>query len=216
MRIIDNKYYLIDLDGVILDTSYDNYFWQKYIPRVYAQKQAIDEKDAISVTHTLFNYKKKTKDWYDVVYWSNLLDIDIIHEKKKSENMSLIKLHEGSLDVLERLRNLNKKLFLVTNAHRKTLEIKLSKFNLSKYFDKLICSHELGYVKEDIQFWHLLRNKLQIDYNDSVLIEDTFDNIKSAYHAGVSNFIYINNEKKDLGKIKPLILGSLSELASSM
>ena len=42
MRIIDNKYYLIDLDGVILDTSYDNYFWQKYIPRVYAQKQAID------------------------------------------------------------------------------------------------------------------------------------------------------------------------------
>jgi putative hydrolase of the HAD superfamily len=156
---------------------------------------------------TLFNYKKKTKDWYDVVYWSNLLDIDIIHEKKKMENMSLIKLHEGSLDVLERLRNLNKKLFLVTNAHRKTLEIKLSKFNLSKYFDKLICSHELGYVKEDIQFWHLLRNKLQIDYNDSVLIEDTFDNIKSAHHAGVSNFIYINNEKKDLGKIKPLILG---------
>ena len=61
MKIIDNKYYLIDLDGVILDTSYDNYFWQKYIPRVYAQKQAIDEKDAISVTHTLFNYKKKTK-----------------------------------------------------------------------------------------------------------------------------------------------------------
>ena len=216
MRIIDNKYYLIDLDGVILDTSYDNYFWQKHIPRVYAQNKAIDEKDAINVTHSLFNYKKKTKDWYDVVYWSNLLDIDIIHEKKKSENMSLIKLHEGSLDVLERLRNLNKKLFLVTNAHRKTLEIKLSKFNLSKYFDKLICSHELGYVKEDIQFWHLLRNKLQIDYNDSVLIEDTFDNIKSANHAGVSNFIYINNEKKDLGKIKPLILGSLSELASSM
>jgi len=194
MRIIDNKYYLIDLDGVILDTSYDNYFWQKHIPRVYAQKKGIDEKDAISVTHTLFNYKKKTKDWYDIVYWSNLLDIDIIHEKKKSENMSLIKLHD----------------------HRKTLEIKLSKFNLSKYFDELICSHELGYVKEDIQFWHLLRNKLQIDYNDSVLIEDTFDNIKSAHHAGVSNFVYINNEKKDLGKIKPLTLGSLSELASSM
>ena len=143
MRIIDNKYYLIDLDGVILDTSYDNYFWQKHIPRVYAQKKGIDEKDAISVTHTLFNYKKKTKDWYDIVYWSNLLDIDIIHEKKKSENMSLIKLHEGSLNVLERLNNLNKKLFLVTNAHRKTLEIKLSKFNLSKYFDELICSHEL-------------------------------------------------------------------------
>ena len=216
MKIIDNKYYLIDLDGVILDTSYDNYFWQKHIPRVYAQKKAIDEKDAVNVTHSLFNYKKKTKEWYDIVYWSNLLDIDIVHEKKKSENMSLIKLQKGSLNILERLRELNKKLFLVTNAHRKTLEIKLSKFDLSIYFDEIICSHELGYIKEDIKFWHILRNKLQVDYNDSVLIEDTFDNIRSAHHAGVGSFIYINNEKKDLGNIKPLILRSLSDLASSM
>ena len=216
MKIIDSKYYLIDLDGVILDTSYDNYFWQKHIPRVYAKNKDIDDKDAINVTHSLFNYKKNTKDWYDVIYWSNILDIDIISEKKKSENMSLIKLNEGSLDILERLKDMNKKLFLITNAHRLTLEVKLSKSDLSKYFTDLVCSHELGYVKEDIQFWHLLRNRLKIDYNDSVLIEDTFDNIISAHHAGIKSFIYINQVKKDFGKIKPLVLNSLSELASSM
>lgn len=216
MKIIDSKYYLIDLDGVILDTSYDNYFWQKHIPRVYAKNKDIGDKDAINVTHSLFNYKKNTKDWYDVIYWSNILDIDIISEKKKSENMSLIKLNEGSLDILERLKDMNKKLFLITNAHRLTLEVKLSKFDLSKYFTDLVCSHELGYVKEDIQFWHLLRNRLKINYNDSVLIEDTFDNIISAHHAGIKSFIYINQVKKDFGKIKPLVLNSLSELASSM
>ena len=216
MKIIDSKYYLIDMDGVILDTSYDNYFWQKHIPRVYAKNKDIGDKDAINVTHSLFNYKKNTKDWYDVIYWSNILDIDIISEKKKSENMSLIKLNEGSLDILERLKDMNKKLFLITNAHRLTLEVKLSKFDLSKYFTDLVCSHELGYVKEDIQFWHLLRNRLKIDYNDSVLIEDTFDNIISAHHAGIKSFIYINQVKKDFGKIKPLVLNSLSELASSM
>ena len=216
MKIIDSKYYLIDLDGVILDTSYDNYFWQKHIPRVYAKNKDIGDKDAINVTHSLFNYKKNTKDWYDVIYWSNILDIDIIKEKKNSENMSLIKLNEGSLDILKRLKDMNKKLFLITNAHRLTLEVKLSKFDLSKYFNDIICSHELGYVKEDIQFWHLLRNRLKIDYNDSVLIEDTFDNIISAHHAGIKNFIYINQVKKDFGKIKPLVLSSLSELASSM
>ena len=86
MIITDSKYYLIDLDGVILDTSYDNYFWQKHIPLVYAKKKSISEKDAISVTNALFNFKKKSKDWYDVVYWSNILDIDIIGEKKKPEN----------------------------------------------------------------------------------------------------------------------------------
>ena len=216
MKIIDSKYYLIDLDGVILDTSYDNYFWQKHIPRVYAKNKDIDDKDAINVTHSLFNYKKNTKDWYDVIYWSNILDIDIISVKMKRENMSLIKFNKGSLDILERLKDMNKKLFLITNAHRLTLEVKLSKFDLSKYFTDLVCSHELGYVKEDIQFWHLLRNRLKIDYNDSVLIEDTFDNIISAHHAGIKSFIYINQVKKDFGKIKPLVLNSLSELASSM
>ena len=216
MKIIDSKYYLIDMDGVILDTSYDNYFWQKHIPRVYAKNKDIGDKDAINVTHSLFNYKKNTKDWYDVIYWSNILDIDIIKEKKNSENMSLIKLNEGSLDILKRLKDMNKKLFLITNAHRLTLEVKLSKFDLSKYFNDIICSHELGYVKEDIQFWYLLRNRLKIDYDDSVLIEDTFDNIISAHHAGIKNFIYINQVKKDFGKIKPLVLSSLSELASSM
>ena len=216
MKIIDSKYYLIDMDGVILDTSYDNYFWQKHIPRVYAKNKDIGDKDAINVTHSLFNYKKNTKDWYDVIYWSNILDIDIIKEKKNSENMSLIKLNEGSLDILKRLKDMNKKLFLITNAHRLTLEVKLSKFDFSKYFNDIICSHELGYVKEDIQFWYLLRNRLKIDYDDSVLIEDTFDNIISAHHAGIKNFIYINQVKKDFGKIKPLVLSSLSELASSM
>jgi len=216
MAITDSKYYLIDLDGVILDTSYDNYFWQKYIPLVYAQKKSINEKDAINITHTLFNYKKKSKDWYDVVYWSNILDIDIIKEKKKEENMLLISLKEGSLEILSKLKSLNKKLFLVTNAHRKTLDVKLSKYKLSKYFDQLVCSHELGYVKEDIQFWHLLRNSLGIDYNDSVLVEDTFDNITSAHHAGLKNFIYISNDDKNTNKIKPLRLASFSELSSSI
>ena len=216
MTIKDSKYYLIDLDGVILDTSYDNYFWQKHIPLVYAKKKSISEKDAISITHALFNFKKKSKDWYDVVYWSNILDIDIVQEKKKKENMTLISIKQGSLEVLSKLKNLNKKLFLVTNAHRKTLDIKLSKFDLSKYFDQLVCSHELGYVKENIQFWHILRNRLDIDYDKSVLVEDTFDNITSAYHAGLNNFIYISNVNKNIGKVKPLRLASFSELSSSI
>tara|TARA_B100001769_G_C22054961_1_gene567099 strand:- start:973 stop:1365 length:393 start_codon:yes stop_codon:yes gene_type:complete len=130
--------------------------------------------------------------------------------------MLLIRIIEGSLEVLTKLRSLNKKLFLVTNAHRKTLDIKLSKYDLSEYFDQLVCSHELGYIKEDIQFWHLLRNKLGIDYSNSVLIEDTFENITSAHNAGLNKFIYISNTDRNFGKIETLRLRSLADLASSI
>ena len=216
MELKDNKYFLIDLDGVILDTKYDNFFWQEYIPKVYAEKNNIALSDAINFTHSLFYYKKKTKDWYDITYWSNILDIDIAKEKEKGINMDRICLKDGSLDILDKLKSKGKELFLITNAHRITLNIKLKKFDISKYFSEMVCSHELGYVKEDIQFWHILRLKLKLDYKYSVLVEDTFDNINSAYHAGLNNFVYISDNKKFTSPLSPLIVKSFSELSSSI
>ena len=216
MELKDNKYFLIDLDGVILDTKYDNFFWQEYIPKVYAEKNNIALSDAINFTHSLFHYKKKTKDWYDITYWSNILDIDIAKEKEKETNMDRICLKDGSLDILEKLKLQGKKLFLITNAHRITLNIKLKKFDISKYFDEMICSHELGYVKEDIQFWHILRIKLKLDYKSSVLVEDTFDNINSACHAGLKNFVYISDNKNFSSPLSPLIVKSFGEISSSI
>ena len=215
MELKDNKYYLIDLDGVILDTSYDNHFWQIHIPDVYAKKKSISMEDSIKVTHSLFNYKKKTKDWYDIDYWSNILDIDIKAEKEKKENMNRMSYKEGAIEVLNKMKKLNKELYLVTNAHKKTLEIKLQKFHIKKYFKQMICSHELGYIKEDIQFWHVLRTKLNINYSKSLLIEDTMDNISSAYHACLRNFIYITDEKETNNKVNAQYIKAFSELASS-
>ena len=175
---------LIDMDGVLLDTAYDNYFWQKHIPLKYAKLKSLSEDQATKITHTLFNYKKGTKDWYDLDYWSNMLGLDIEQEKLSRDMLDRIQLKEGAIDFLEN-NHQNKSLFLVTNAHIKTLNIKMKKFPLTKYFKRVICSHELKHVKEEIAFWFVLRNKLGIDYKKSLLIEDTMDNIKSAYHAGL-------------------------------
>jgi len=179
---------LIDMDGVLLDTVYDNFFWQKHIPLKYAELNEMSEDQAIKITHTLFNYKRGCKDWYDLDYWSNMLNIDIEQEKLSSDMIDRIKLKNGAIEFLENYHK-NKNLFLVTNAHRKTLNIKMKKIPLTKYFKMVICSHELKYIKEEISFWFILRNKLGIDYEKSLLIEDTIDNVKSAYHAGLKSII---------------------------
>ena len=147
------------MDGVLLDTAYDNYFWQKHIPLKYAKLKSLSEEQAIKITHTLFNYKKGSKDWYDLDYWSNMLGLDIEQEKLSRDMLDRIQLKEGALDFLEN-NHQNKNLFLVTNAHIKTLNIKMKKFPLAKYFKTVICSHELKHVKEEIAFWFVLRNKL--------------------------------------------------------
>ena len=214
MQLKDIEHILIDMDGVLLDTKYDNYFWQEYIPYIYSKKNNISLEQAIKITHSLFNYKKNTKDWYDLDYWTNILDIDVTKEKKKKETMKKIKLKKNVIATLEDLKNKNKKLYLVTNAHKKTLDIKLSKFTLNEYFDTIICSHELRYVKEDIQFWYILRQHLNLDYKKSILIEDTIDNINSAYHAGLKS-IYVNN-MNDNHPTPISKIGDFSELSSSL
>ena len=61
---------LVDMDGVILDNTYDNNFWQNQIPGVISKNKNISFEDAKRLAVQIFNYKKNTKDWYDVDYWS--------------------------------------------------------------------------------------------------------------------------------------------------
>ena len=212
MQLKDIEHILIDMDGVLLDTKYDNYFWQEHIPFIYSKKNNMSLKQAIKITHSLFHYKKNTKDWYDLDYWTNILDIDITKEKKKKEIMDKIKLKKDVVSTLEKLKN--KKLYLVTNAHKKTLDIKLSKFTLNEYFDEIICSHEFKYVKEDIQFWYILRQYLNINYQKSILVEDTMENINSAYHAGLKSIYVSNTNCKYPGHIYKI--KDFSELSSCL
>lgn len=185
---------LIDMDGVILDNAYDNDFWQNQIPEVIADSKGIAFDDAKRLAIQIFNYKKNTKDWYDVDYWSNMLNIDIEAQKRSEKSFSRISLYDGVIDTLSVLKN-KTKMILITNAHRKTLNIKLEKYNLTPYFDEMVCAHELNYVKEDIQLWYMLRSKYRLDYEKTLLVEDTINNINVGLSAGISGAIYVGDEK---------------------
>tara|TARA_B100001057_G_scaffold269188_1_gene269360 strand:+ start:1144 stop:1791 length:648 start_codon:yes stop_codon:yes gene_type:complete len=205
---------LIDMDGVILDNTYDNNFWQNQIPSVLAEKKNITFDDAKRLAIQIFNFKKNTKDWYDVDYWSNMLDIDIEAEKKSETSLSKIRLYDDVIDTLSELKK-HMKLILITNAHRKTLNIKLGKFNIEPYFDEMICAHELYYVKEDIQLWYMLRSKYKLDFDKTVLIEDTINNINVALSAGVASAVYLGDE--DFPSSNNILkLNSINQLLSTL
>ena len=205
---------LIDMDGVILDNAYDNDFWQNQIPEVIADSKGIAFDDAKRLAIQIFNYKKNTKDWYDVDYWSNMLDIDIEAQKRSEKSFSRISLYDGVIDTLNVLKN-KTKMILITNAHRKTLNIKLEKYNLTPYFDEMVCAHELHYVKEDIQLWYMLRSKYRLDYEKTLLVEDTINNINVGLSAGISGAIYVGDEKFTVSD-KITKLSSINQILSAV
>ena len=205
---------LIDMDGVILDNAYDNDFWQNQIPEVIADSKGIAFDDAKRLAIQIFNYKKNTKDWYDVDYWSNMLGIDIEAQKRSEKSFSRISLYDGVIDTLSVLKN-KTKMILITNAHRKTLNIKLEKYNLTPYFDEMVCAHELNYVKEDIQLWYMLRSKYRLDYEKTLLVEDTINNINVGLSAGISGAIYVGDEKFTVSD-KIIKLSSINQILSAV
>ena len=205
---------LIDMDGVILDNAYDNDFWQNQIPEVIADNKGIAFDDAKRLAIQIFNYKKNTKDWYDVDYWSNMLNIDIEAQKRSEKSFSRISLYDGVIDTLSVLKN-KTKMILITNAHRKTLNIKLEKYNLTPYFDEMVCAHELNYVKEDIQLWYMLRSKYRLDYEKTLLVEDTINNINVGLSAGISGAIYVGDERFTVSD-KIIKLSSINQILSAV
>ena len=202
------------MDGVILDNTYDNNFWQNQIPEVISQNKKISFDDAKRLAIQIFNYKKNTKDWYDVDYWSNMLDIDIEAQKRSERSFNKISLYDGVIDTLNKLKN-KSKIILITNAHRKTLNIKLEKYDLSAYFDDMVCAHELYYVKEDIQLWYMLRSKYKLNYKKTILIEDTINNINVGLSAGISGAIYLGDENFTACD-KILKLSSINQVLSAI
>ena len=201
---------LVDMDGVILDNTYDNNFWQNQIPGVISKNKNISFEDAKRLAVQIFNYKKNTKDWYDVDYWSNMLNVDIEAEKRSSISFDRIQLYEGVTETLNKLKD-NFRLILITNAHRKTLNIKLEKYDLNPYFEKMICAHELHYVKENIQLWYMLKSRFKLDYTKTLLIEDTINNIKVGLSAGISQAVYLGDENYEDSK-KILKLSSINDI----
>ncbi|CAG0899799.1 unnamed protein product [Cyprideis torosa] len=84
-----------------------------------------------------------------------------------------------------------KTVFLVTNAHPKTLEIKLNKANIAGYFDTMVCSEEIGLAKEERAFWEKLGQRLDFTPSRTMLADDTKKVLAAAGEYGIAHLVHI-------------------------
>jgi 5'-nucleotidase len=179
----------LDMDGTILDKYYDDYFWEQYVPDNYAKKNNLSHPEAQQ--HLLGTYKsvENTLQWTDLDYWSERLGLDIA--KLKQEISHLVIVHPHVTDFLSYMDQLGKKVYLITNAHPKALQVKMEKVKLEKWFQRLICSQEIGAAKEQSTFWHSLHDVLPYDKETTLFVDDTEKVLHSAAGYGIQHLIHI-------------------------
>ncbi len=173
----------LDMDGTLLDLHYDNYFWQIYVPQRYAKKHHISEQQALNILTPKFKELEGSLDWYCVDFWTKELDLDIVLLKEEVNH--LIQVHPHVIEFLTSVRHLHKRVVLVTNAHDKSIHIKMEKTALRGYFDVVISSHQFGIPKEKIEFWQHLQKVEAFDPAHTVLIDDNLTVLSSARQYGI-------------------------------
>ncbi|HEC28979.1 MAG TPA: GMP/IMP nucleotidase [Gammaproteobacteria bacterium] len=173
----------LDMDGTLLDLHFDNYFWLEHVPLRYAQMNDMDVDQAKQELFPRFRKIEGTLEWYCIDHWSNELGLDIAVLKEEVNH--LISVHPHVTDFLGAVRLHRKRVVLVTNAHGKSLTLKMEKTQLGGHFDALICSHDMGLPKEDPAFWSLLQQKEPFDKDRTILVDDSLSVLRSADSYGI-------------------------------
>jgi putative hydrolase of the HAD superfamily len=184
----DVKFVLLDMDGTLLDKYFDDYFWEHLVPEKYAEKRNITFGGAKEELMKKYKVHEGSLNWTDVDFWSKELDLDIAALKEQIKH--LIEVHPHVEDFLKELKRHKKKVFLVTNAHYKSIALKLKKTRIGKYFDSVLSSFDVGYPKENPGFWKEAEKRLGFVKERTLFIDDSEDILKTAKRYGIKYILY--------------------------
>ena len=201
---------MFDMDGTLLDLAFDNLFWQHAVPQAWASQNDHPLEQALQILKPIFKAQEGTLNWYSLPYWSEQLKLDLTMLKTHYQDQ--IGLRPHALHVLEQLKQADKKIWLVTNAHPIVLEIKMQKTGIAGYFDELITSHDLGFAKEQTSFWHQLEQQYYFEKTRSLFIDDSEPVLHAAQHYGIGHILGISQPDSQLPKRQQLKFPAIDQL----
>jgi putative hydrolase of the HAD superfamily len=187
---------LLDMDGTLLDRHFDDHFWLEHVPRTFARTHQLPLEETKRSLYALFRSQERTLNWTDLDYWSERLGLDIPLLKQEVDH--LIAIHPFVVEFLLFLRQHGKSVWLVTNAHSKTLTLKMSKTRLGPYFDGIVSAHDIGLPKEDVRFWPALQRLVTYDPERTMLGEDSETNLATAREYGIRFLVFVSRASSTL------------------
>jgi 5'-nucleotidase len=176
---------LLDMDGTLLDLHFDTHFWLEHVPRRYAETNDLPLVQAREQLLKRYRRAEGKLEWYCVDYWSEQLNLNI--EVLKQEVDHLISVRPDVIDFLQALADCGKRRTLVTNAHGKSLSLKMRKTPIGEHLDEIITAHDLGLPKENTEFWQKLQRIHPFSPDHTLLIDDSIKVLQSAEHYGIKH-----------------------------
>lgn len=224
---MDYKNYVFDLYGTLVDIKTDEEdlnAWSK-LAIFYGYYDAIYEPVELKERYFLLVNQEEE------VLGGKLADVHEAHPEIKLENVfkklyeekgvnpsdelvihtgqffrvlttEYIKLYDGVIELLSRLKKVGKKVYLLSNAQRIFTEYELHVLNIAQYFDDIFISSDYGIKKPDKRFFNMLIEKHSIKPSESIMIgNDMRSDIEGAQTVGMNTmYIHSNISPELVGK----------------
>jgi putative hydrolase of the HAD superfamily len=174
---------LLDMDGTLLDLEFDNVLWNHRLPERFAAERSISIEDA---REHLFSHMRTTRarlEFYCIDYWTRFTALDIVALHRELDH--LIRYRPHAQTFLRAARRAGKRLVLVTNAHRASLDVKDARTGLVAALHRAISSHDLDAPKESLEFWSRLAAVEPFDPARTLFVDDNADVLDAAVEFGI-------------------------------
>lgn len=181
----------LDMDGTLLDLHFDNHFWLEHMPRRYAEYHGLAPEVARARLTAHYARHNGTLNWYCLDFWSSELALDIV--QLKQEVAHLIAVRPDVPAFLQAIRDSGRRMVMVTNAHPKSLDLKMRETCIDTYFNSLLSSHRVGLPKEHPDFWHGLQAIEPFDRARTLFVDDSLPVLNSAQNYGIANLLAVCN-----------------------
>jgi putative hydrolase of the HAD superfamily len=182
---------LLDMDGTVLDLAFDTHFWRDIVPLRYAQAQGIAEEQAREWLEPHFTGLQGRLEWYCLDHWSRLTGLNLA--QLKHESRERIAVLPGSQAFLDAVRASGRSLWLVTNAHRDSWQLKMAQTGLAGHFDRILCSHDFGLPKEHPGFWPALQARHAFEPRRALFADDSLPVLRTARDFGFAVVLAIRH-----------------------
>lgn len=181
---------ILDMDGTVLDLHFDNRFWLDHLPSIYAERNGLPRERGLDDLLTRFAAHQGTLNWYCTEFWSGQVGFDIT--LLKHDLRHLIRERADAFTFLDAVRASGRRLWLATNAHRASLDIKLDETGMARWFEVMVSSHDYGHAKEEQAFWRMLREAHPFDPARALFIDDNEAVLDSARAFGIAQVLCVS------------------------
>ena len=180
---------LLDMDGTLLDLHFDNYFWGELVPLRYGETRGMLLPEAQAELRPMFAAVHGTLPWYCTDHWSQQLGMNIAALKHEARDR--IRYLPGAEEFLTVVRQLARRVILVTNAHLDAFAVKTQYTNLRQHLDEVVSSHSLGFPKESREFWPKLEQQLSLSRERALFVDDNLAVLRAAHAYGIGQIFAI-------------------------